>query len=48
MNQTNPMMKKKANVWQIIGAILAALGSLFSSLKKSHDAAHSDADPTEE
>lgn len=34
------MSKSKANPWQIISAILAALGSLFSSLKRSHDSAH--------
>jgi len=32
--------KKKANAWQIISAILAAITSVFSSLKKSHDQAH--------
>jgi len=32
--------KKKANAWQIISAILAAITSVFSSLKRSHDAAH--------
>lgn len=36
--------KSKANPWQIISAILAALGSLFSSLKKSHDEAHASSD----
>jgi len=34
------MSKSKANAWQIISAILAAITSVFSSLKKSHDQAH--------
>jgi len=34
------MSKSKANAWQIISAILAAIASVFSSLRKSHDDAH--------
>lgn len=31
--------RPKPNAWKIIEAILAALGSLLSSLKRSHDSA---------
>jgi len=39
---------KKTNAWQIISAILAAITSVFSSLKRSHDQAHEDSSSPEE
>lgn len=33
--------KKKVDPWKVISAILAAITSVFASLKRSHDDAHS-------
>lgn len=39
--------KKKVDPWKVINAILAALGSLFGSLKRSHDNAKAELEKPE-